>query len=42
MKYNGNVNFAENSIYLQILVTKLKINQNFSILQNLKVFINEM
>ena len=30
-KIGGNVIFPENSIYSQILVTKLKRNQNFSI-----------
>ena len=29
MKNNGNVNFVENSIYLQILSTYLKRNEHF-------------
>ena len=37
MKYNGNSDFAENSIYLQILVTKLKFNLNI-----LKILFNEI
>ena len=36
IKYNGNADFAEISIHSQILVTKLKINQYFSILKMFK------
>ena len=36
IKYNGNADFAENSIHSLILVTKLKTNQYFSILKMVK------
>ena len=41
MKKNGNSDLVENSINSQILVTKLKGNQNFSILKILKKLFNE-
>ena len=41
MKKYGNADLAENSINSLILVTKLKGNQNFSILSILKIVFNE-
>ena len=41
MKKNGTVDITENFINSLILVTKLKGNQNFSILSILKIVFNE-
>ena len=41
MKNNGKFNFAENSIYSQILWTYIKRNEHFSILKILKILFNE-